>query len=165
MAMARQSSFKLALAGAAALGLGACYANLEVRGYIPDEELLAKVAVGLPKSEIEVILGSPSAAATFSQPEIWYYISRRVERVAFLEEKLIDQRVVEVEFDQGGRVSGVKRYAATDRREIVPVERVTPTHGKELSALEQLFGNVGRFNKASDSDGGGRRLPDPMGGR
>ena len=161
MTKARQSSFKLALATAAALGLGACYANVEVRGYIPDEELLAKVAVGLPKSEIEVILGSPSASATFNQPEIWYYISRRVERVAFLEERLIDQRVVEVEFDRGGRVSGVKRYAAADGRPIVPIERITPTHGKELNALEHLFCNVGRFNKPSDSEGG-RRLPDPM---
>lgn len=157
--MSRQPSIKPWLVSLAALALGACHANLEVRGYIPEEELLQKVVVGVPKSEVEVIMGSPSTTATFSKPETWYYISRRVERVTFLEEKLLDQRVVEIEFDQGGRVSGVKRYFADDRRDIVPVERITPTHGKELGALEQLFGNVGRFNKPEDSS---KRLPDPM---
>lgn len=158
--MIRQSSFTTILAALSALALGACHANVEVRGYIPDEELIGKVAAGVPKSEVEVILGSPSAAATFAKPEIWYYISRRVERVTFLEEKLIDQQVVEVEFDQGGKVSAIKRYAVNDRRDIVPVERVTPTHGKEIGALEQIFGNVGRFNTPADNSG--RRLPDPM---
>jgi len=162
--MSRQPSiptFRSAVAAFGLLALSACYANVEVRGYVPDEELIEKVVVGVPKSEVEVIMGSPSTAATFSQPEIWYYISRRVERVAFLEERLIDQRVVEVEFDRGGRVASIKRYFAADRRDIVPNERITPTHGKEIGALEQLFGNVGRFNKASDS-AGGRRLPDPI---
>lgn len=129
-----------------ATGLGACV-QLETRGFVPDEQMIERVTKGLPRTEVEVILGSPSSVATFGRPESWYYISRRVERRAFLDEKLLEQTIVEIQFDDRGRVSDIKRYAAADQRQVIPSERVTPSLGKELGILEQFFGNVGRFNK------------------
>ena len=34
------------------------------------------------------------------------------------------------------------------------VDRKTPTRGKELTILEQLLGNVGRFGGVEEDDGG-----------
>ncbi|MBI3199515.1 MAG: outer membrane protein assembly factor BamE, partial [Rhodospirillales bacterium] len=42
----------------------------------------------------------------------------------------------------------VKRWGMQDGKPIEPVARVTETRGKELGFLEQIFGNIGRFNKA-----------------
>jgi hypothetical protein len=33
-----------------------------------------------------------------------------------------------------------------DAQEISPVARVTPTEGRDLTLLQQLFGNIGRFS-------------------
>ncbi len=33
------------------------------------------------------------------------------------------------------------------------VERITPTSGKQLTVLEQILGNVGKFNPATRSGG------------
>jgi len=42
-------------------------------------------------------------------------------------------------------VEDVFTYTENDRREVELVSRVTPTAGNELSLIQQLFGNVGRF--------------------
>jgi len=36
-------------------------------------------------------------------------------------------------------------YTENDKKEVDLVARVTPTAGNELSIIQQLFGNVGRF--------------------
>jgi outer membrane protein assembly factor BamE (lipoprotein component of BamABCDE complex) len=56
--------------------------------------------------------------------------------------------VVVVGFDDTGLVRDVRRYTLEDGKLIDPVTRKTPAPGKELSFLEQLVGNVGRFNPA-----------------
>ena len=53
---------------------------------------------------------------------------------------------VAIDFDSAGRVSDVRRYGLDDGREIQPVDRATPTKGREVTLLQQLFGNIGRFN-------------------
>ena len=42
-----------------------------------------------------------------------------------------------------------------DGKEITPVARATPAPGRELSFLEQLIGNLGKFNGSSGGGGGG----------
>jgi outer membrane protein assembly factor BamE (lipoprotein component of BamABCDE complex) len=60
---------------------------------------------------------------------------------------VIDQQVVAISFDkQSEKVKDIKRYGLKDGKQVAFVERETPTRGKELTVLEQLFGNFGRFN-------------------
>jgi hypothetical protein len=37
-------------------------------------------------------------------------------------------------------------YGVEDGRIVEPVERTTPTYGQELTVMQQLLGNFGRFN-------------------
>ena len=39
------------------------------------------------------------------------------------------------------------RYSKDDLREVGMVDRTTPTAGKDLSVLDQLIGNLGRFGR------------------
>ena len=52
-----------------------------------------------------------------------------------------------IKFDDDQVVSTVEHYTIEDGLTIDPVSRKTPTVGKELTFLQQLFGNVGRFAK------------------
>ena len=139
--------------GAAVLGAAACTPRVDVRGYVPDPERVAEIAPGIDSREdVAEMLGSPSGAATFDG-RTWYYISRRTEGIAFLEDEVIDQQVVAVVFDKDWIVSEIRHYGIEDGRIIDLVTRTTATRGNELGFLEQLFGNIGRFNAPAGAEG------------
>ena len=56
-----------------------------------------------------------------------------------------------VRFDQDGIVSGIERFKMKDGKAIKPVERKTPTRGREFTVIEQLFGNIGRFSNQTEN--------------
>lgn len=150
----------LALGVAVAAALGGCETVTEVRGFVPDDDSLSKIQVGLQsKRDVADLLGSPSTSTPFGE-ETWLYISRKTRTTAFWEPRTVSQNVVAVVFDDKGTVSDVRRLELADGKVIRHVARVTPSPGKELSFLEQLIGNVGKFNNT----GGNRTIPGGSGG-
>ena len=147
--IARGAALGAALIAAALLA--SCSPMRSSNGYVPDAELVQKVRPGVhDKESIAELLGSPTSIAQF-EPEVWYYVKRESERLAFFEENVTEQKVVAVKVNEAGIVSDIQQYGLEDGREIELVERVTPTRGKELTFLEQLFGNIGRFSNAGTS--------------
>ena len=137
------------VAAALALALAGCETVVDVRGYVPDDESLSKIEVGQQnKDDVRELLGTPSTIGLFGD-ETWLYISRRTSSFAFLSPKTLDQKVVAIVFDEKGSVTDVRRLELADGKVVEHVARVTPSPGKELSFLEQLLGNVGRFNKTN----------------
>ncbi len=125
--------------------VSACTPNVATRGNLPDPDKLAEIVPGeASRDDVAILLGSPSSAATFGD-EIWYYIAARVETVAFNEPEVIDQQVVAIRFDENGLVAAIDTYGMDDARAVEIVDRVTPTSGKEVTILQQLIGNIGRF--------------------
>ncbi len=47
----------------------------------------------------------------------------------------------------------IKKYNLADGKKIDPNDRVTPTPGQDFSILEQLIGNLGRFEPTAGEDG------------
>ncbi len=130
---------------AMSLVASACSPRVSIRGNLPREEQLAKVSIGEQKrDEVAEILGTPSTLGTFDD-KVWYYISRKTERFAFLEPKIVDQQVIAIYFSDSDVVEAVHRYDKDDLRRIGMVDRKTPTAGKDISVLDQLIGNLGRF--------------------
>jgi outer membrane protein assembly factor BamE (lipoprotein component of BamABCDE complex) len=131
-----------------AAALTACTARIDTQGYIPDEDLIAQVQIGVAgPAEVAELLGTPPSSRIFSVDEsmTWYYIMRRTKTESFFDEEVLEQRVLAVEFDESGVVKGFRNYTLADGRQIEPVDRVTATRGKKLGLLEQMFGNLGRF--------------------
>ena len=137
---------RLALILAASLTLAAaCSPMKETRGYVPDETLLGELRPGVhDRNSVASLLGSPSSVATFDSAT-WYYITRRTEQLAFFAEEVVEQQVVAIDFDDKGVLTGVRRFTLEDANDIQLVERQTPSRGKELTLLQQIFGNIGRF--------------------
>lgn len=140
-------------AGTLAIGLAAalataCTPQIDTRGNLPLEEVVEQIKVGQQSREqISDLLGSPSTVALFDS-EVWYYIGERTETVAFFKPTVLERKILAIRFDQGGRVENIDRYALADGRSIALVERVTPTKGKELTFLQQIIGNVGKFGNS-----------------
>jgi outer membrane protein assembly factor BamE (lipoprotein component of BamABCDE complex) len=128
------------------VALAGCSGTVDQRGNLPDPVKLAEIQPGVTtKDGIAQLLGTPSSVSTFND-KTWYYISRRTEQVAFFDPKVLDQEVVVVAFDDSGIVRDVGRRTLADGQAIEPVARETPAPGHELTFIEQLIGNVGRFS-------------------
>ncbi len=129
-----------------ALTLAACSPAIHSRGHVPDAEALANLQPGQSnRTDVSEALGTPSAKGTFDD-ETWYYISERTETVAFLNPKVVEREIVAITFDQSDRVADIFTYTEADGKPVRLVSRVTPTAGNELTLIQQLFGNLGRFN-------------------
>jgi outer membrane protein assembly factor BamE (lipoprotein component of BamABCDE complex) len=145
-----------------AVVLTGCTVSEDQRGHLPDPDKLAEIHPGsTTKEQVVRILGSPSSASTFDD-NVWYYISRRVKQVAFFSPTVLDQQVYIVNFDDKGMVKDLGHKTLADGRPITPAPGATPAPGRELSFMEQLLGNVGRFG-GSGGGGGSSGTPNPAG--
>ncbi len=127
--------------------LTACESRIETRGNLPDPDLLETVQSSEhSRDQVAQLLGSPSTTAMFEN-ETWFYISERRETFAFFEPEVLERKVVIIQFDKTGILTTVAEVGLEDGRIIEPVERETPTLGNDLNAIEQMLGNIGRFNK------------------
>ncbi|HEY0836763.1 MAG TPA: outer membrane protein assembly factor BamE [Azospirillum sp.] len=143
--------FALALLG---LGVTACAPTVATRGNMADPDRIAAVKVGQStRDEVASVLGTPTSVGTFD-PNVWYYIGQTTEKTAFFQPEVVERRVVVVQFDDGGVVRDLKTLDRSQGRDVEIVDRSTPTHGREMSFLEQMIGNVGRF-AAKDTKGKG----------
>src|SRR5678815_5880300 len=136
------------LIGALALPLAVagCETIVDQRGFAPTPGSVEKLEIGSQSREDVVrLIGSPSAVATFN-PNTWYYISQKQESYAFFKPAMIEQNVLQLTFNESGRLQAMKKYDLAASRDIEMVSRITPTAGKELTVLEQIMGNVGRFS-------------------
>ena len=133
----------LLLASVAALA--ACSPRIDQRGNLLDPDAVLAVQPGIQtKDQVAQLLGTPSTVATFSD-KTWYYISKKTSRIAFWTPDVLDQEVLMIKFDDGGIVSDMKVYGLENGHDITPDPNITPTYGRELTILQQLLGNLGRF--------------------
>ena len=138
---------------AAAVFLAACSPTIDQRGNLPDADNVLAIQPGVStKDEVSQLLGTPSTVATFSD-KTWYYISKRTETVAFFSADVIDQQVLVVKFDDSDVVEQVALLGMGDSNDVDMVGRETPTYGQQLTIIQQLLGNIGRFTKGEQSQG------------
>ncbi|GAB6053642.1 outer membrane protein assembly factor BamE [Magnetospira thiophila] len=136
----------LATAALSGLLVTACAPRIDTRGNLPDRERLSEVRIGeFTRDDVIDVLGSPSSTSAFGD-EVWYYISKRTETTAFWAPEVKERTVVVLRFDQAGHVAELHEVTLDEGNRVILVDRVTPTAGHELTLIEQLFGNLGRFS-------------------
>ncbi|MGE5506432.1 MAG: outer membrane protein assembly factor BamE [Actinomycetota bacterium] len=143
--MFRPSSF--VAAAVLALALPACSPTVDLRGNLPDPDKVAEIKIGKStRDDIQAALGTPSTVNTFGE-ETWNYIWQRTERVAFFAPEIKDRKVLTLTFDRKGVLKDLNVKGLQDGKEVSLVDRETPSAGKEMTVLQQMIGNVGRFSK------------------
>lgn len=127
--------------------MAACTPTVEQHGQRLDPELLAAIRPGVSsQEEVARLLGSPSASGTFDD-RTWYYVTQRVEKHSFFQNRLAEQRVIAIRFDERGIVQTIEERGLEQARAVEPAAEKTPTRGSELTLVQQLIGNIGRFNR------------------
>ncbi len=129
---------------ASTVALSACVSEQVINnGFVDDGTALDFVPVGSSREQVLLALGSPSTTSKIGG-DVYYYISqKRVKKYAFQNPKLIDQRVLAVYFDQEDSVERVANYGLLDGKVFDFITRTTPSGGKDLSFLRQIFSSSG----------------------
>jgi len=143
----------------AALFLGAapmlgCAGQIDRHGHVFIDVDLDQIRPGMSKKDVQTVLGSPDTTSAISG-DAYYYISSTMKTVAFLKPKEIDREVVAVYFDGGDRVRDVSRYGIKDGVVVDYYKGETPARGKDLTFVEQMFGNLSNRQLFKDQTNSG----------
>lgn len=134
-------AFVLAAAFLVATG---CSPSRDFHGYVIDESSPEDVEPGVAtRSSVLADLGTPSTKSAFDD-NTWIYMSTTRERFAYLNPKVSRRSIVAIRFGEEDVVEEVLTYDQEDGRVVSYASRETPTRGRELGLLEQLFGTVGQ---------------------
>ncbi len=102
----------------------------------------------LSQDEVAELVGTPTIFDPTIEPYRWYYVERIMSKKAFFEPKIIEQKIVRVDFDESGFSKDVL-LLENSYREGISIEReYTETKGTETNQFQKFFKNFGRFNKA-----------------
>ena len=148
-------TFTALLTGAALASLAACSPVIDHRGYLPRGADVQKLQVGMSKTEVESLLGSPSTTATINTAgDSYYYVSSVVEQKPITGADIKERQVIAVRFDFEDRVQNFAHYGLEDGRIIDFISRETPTKGRESSIIREFFGNLGKFSPGGPGGAG-----------
>ena len=128
-----------AAAALVGVALAGCSGEQFQKGYILPPGALEQIPIGASQDQVLIVMGTPSTVATLDG-EVFYYISQRSERmVAFMNQKVVDQRVIAVYFDKNRQVRRLANYGLKDDKIFDFISRTTATSGQEMSYLQPLF--------------------------
>jgi outer membrane protein assembly factor BamE (lipoprotein component of BamABCDE complex) len=136
----------------AGLFLGGCSffeAKEQFRGNHVDADQLKELVPGTStRADVTALIGSPTAKATFDD-NTWLYVAEITRPRIARTEGVLSQNVVVMSFNDQGVLQDVKQLNQDDSVPVSIVARQTPSPGTEASFLQQLLGNIGRFNAFS----------------
>ena len=143
----------------ACVALAGCTPVISNRGYLEDADAEAGVAAGVDtKTTIEQKLGDPSVQAAFGT-DAWYYVTQVERQVSFFTPTVQSRHILAIYFDKEGKVVDMKHYGLEDGNVVAFESRTTPTRGREMTFLQQLFnatpGVSGQQGQQEQNPGGG----------
>jgi outer membrane protein assembly factor BamE (lipoprotein component of BamABCDE complex) len=126
----------------------------KLHGNRVDQYRLAELVPGTStQTDVTALIGSPTAKASFD-PNTWLYLSEVTRTRIAQTPGVTNQAVVALSFDNGGVLRDIKKLDTADALPTTIVAGATPAPGTSASFLQQLFGNVGRFNPVGQSASG-----------
>jgi outer membrane protein assembly factor BamE (lipoprotein component of BamABCDE complex) len=120
--------------------------TIDSRGqYVDNTQIEYIENKNLTKDEVIKVIGTPTLAPDYS-PNIWYYISRSMERRAWFTPKVTAQRIVKITFNDN-MITGVDVLNESHSEDIKIIKEYTKSLGNEQNPLQHFVHNIGRFNK------------------
>lgn len=129
--------------------VSACTPTQSTRGNLVEDFRMSEITPGVStRNNVLKSLGSPTTIAPFDD-NVWYYIGQKMEKKGIFDPEVKEERVIAVAFNEEGIVDTMEEINS-ERINVPKVRDKTHTGGNEITIMEQLLGNVGRFNKGGD---------------
>ncbi|MCM2562429.1 outer membrane protein assembly factor BamE [Lutimaribacter sp. EGI FJ00015] len=125
--------------------LAGCSSVYRNHGYVPNDEDLSQIVVGVDtRDTVADVVGSPSAGGVLDSSG-YYYISSRVRHFAYRRPEVVNREVLAISFDEAGVVSNIERFGLEDGQVVPITRRVTETGDTSNAFLQQLLRSLGNF--------------------
>lgn len=126
--------------------LAGCTASYRNHGYVPSEEELAQIAVGIDtRDTVAEVVGPPTASGVLNTSG-FYYIESRVRHFAYRRPEVIEREVLAITFDGNGVVRNIERFGLEAGKVVTLQRRVTDNGAEGNTFLRQLLANLGNFS-------------------
>lgn len=135
------------------LALAACSATFTNHGFVPPVEEVATVAVGDSRETVAEKIGTPGVNGVM-RDEAWFYTAYRVRNFAYRAPEITERQILAVSFDDADRVQNIEEFGLEDGQVVQLSRRVTTSSVREVTLMQQILQNFGRFN-LGDVLGGG----------
>jgi len=140
--------FKPALWALLPLLASACTPIVATRGnLLTDTQVSGIVPQTTTRAEVELALGPPTATSSFDA-NTWYYIGERTAQEGIFAPEVVKRRIVRLRFspEDNNTVASVDDLDPRSGKDVSPVNATTPAAGKEYNFLQEMIGNVGKYN-------------------
>jgi outer membrane protein assembly factor BamE (lipoprotein component of BamABCDE complex) len=138
----------LAVALGAVILAGCTVKESQHGNQMPQRIVAALKERNVTQDRVLQLLGTPTSESAFDKG-VWYYVSEVQQAYAFFQPQVVERKVLILRFDDQRVLKSISTLDKTAGKEVLLVERETPTEGHKLGLLEQLLGNIGRFNSAA----------------
>ncbi len=148
------------VSGLLAMSATGCSNDVENRGYISKFSDFSKVKPGVStKQDVVRDLGSPTTTSMFGT-ETWYYIGKEETKETFFEPELKSYTAYEITFN-GNVVKNITLKDQTAMNDVEVSEDFTRTSGNEVTFMQQLLGNLGKFSPTGRQNRGPSSIQQP----
>jgi outer membrane protein assembly factor BamE (lipoprotein component of BamABCDE complex) len=126
-----------------------CTAQYRNHGYVPLEEDLQKLAVGVDtRATVDDLIGAPTTSGVLGEGN-YYYVRSRVREYGALRPEVVSRQVLAISFNENDTIRNIERFDLQDGR-VVPISRrVTDNSVVGNGFFRQIFGNFGNFDPGS----------------
>ncbi len=149
--------FKIIFCTLSVLCLTACGLEKYKSSDLPASARLESVKVGDTKDKVLRVLGTPNYESNPAEGvgDILFYAQAKKESRLFLDPKLVERDIYVYTF-KNDKVQDIQHLTLEDAQKVPYESDTTKIGGKELSVLQQLAENFGRYN-AGGNDSTTRR--------
>lgn len=143
---------KLSLMACAGL-MAACSAQFRNHGYIPPEDELQELAVGIDtRASVEDLVGTPTSGGVLQEGN-FYYVAHTVRTFGPRKPEVVDRQVLAMSFDGEGVLENIERFGLEEGQVVVLERRVTDSGVTDTPFVRQLLGSFGRVLPGAGSFG------------
>ena len=136
----------LAVVVAAALLLGACAPIYRNHGYVPPDSALGALAVGVDtRDSVIAAVGRPTTTGVVGDQSL-YYVESRFRYYGALPPEEVAREVLALSFFPDGRLGNIERFGLEQGRVVQLIPRITAEIFADRTFINQLLGNLGRFD-------------------
>jgi outer membrane protein assembly factor BamE (lipoprotein component of BamABCDE complex) len=142
----RKTMIKVTVMGALILSLASCATRYRNHGYVPSDEELAAITLGVDtRDTIADTFGPPSAAGVLNDTG-YLYVRSRVKHFGPRKPEVVDRKIVAIGFDSNGIARNIEQFALEDGQIVPLARRITDNNIESGGLLRQLGTNIGNFS-------------------
>jgi len=132
----------------ALLGVASCTAIYRNHGYIPPEDDLQNLIVGVDsRATVDDLIGAPALSGISGEGD-YYYVRSRKRTYGMFRPQEVERQVLAISFNDDDTIANIETFGLEDGRIVPLTRRVTDNSVVKTGLLRQLLNNIGAISPA-----------------